>query len=131
MFGGVISYIALRSSHLRIDGTLDREPSSEAVTAAKEVESRGVLIGAGFIAGESIMGVFVAVLIVMKINLPELLGIGVLGNLLSLAFFAWFVGIFIWLATRALPEGGNLLTDAIVVARNAISRAYQSLMPKR
>ena len=131
MLGGVISYIALRSAHLRIDGTLDREPSSEAVTAAKEVESRGVLIGAGFIAGESIMGVFVAVLIVMKINLPELLGIGVLGNLLSLAFFAWFVGIFIWLATRALPEGGNLLTDAIVVARNAISRAYQSLMPKR
>ncbi|MDE0556855.1 MAG: oligopeptide transporter, OPT family [Candidatus Poseidoniaceae archaeon] len=131
MLGGVISYIALRSAHLRIDGTLDREPSSEAVTAAKEVESRGVLIGAGFIAGESIMGVFVAILIVMKINLPELLGIGVLGNLLSLAFFAWFVGIFIWLATRALPEGGNLLTDAIAVVRNAILRTYQSLMPKR
>jgi putative OPT family oligopeptide transporter len=131
MLGGIISYIALRSAHLRIDGTLDREPSAEAVTAAKEVESRGVLIGAGFIAGESIMGVFVAVLIVMKINLPELLGIGELGNLLSLAFFAWFVGIFIWLATRALPEGGNLLTDAIVVVRNSISRAYQSLMPKR
>ena len=67
----------------------------------------------------------------MKINLPELLGIGELGNLLSLAFFAWFVGIFIWLATRALPEGGNLLTDTIVVVRNSISRAYQSLMPKR
>ena len=131
MLGGVISYIALRSAHLRIDGTLDREPSSEAVTAAKEVESRGVLIGAGFIAGESIMGVFVAILIVMKINLPELLGIGVLGNLFSLAFFAWFVGIFIWLATRALPEGGNLLTDAIAVVRNAILRTYQSLMPKR
>ena len=131
MLGGVISYIALRSAHLRIDGTLDREPSSEAVVAAKDVESRGVLIGAGFIAGESIMGVFVAILIVMEIKLPELLGIDVLGNLLSLAFFAWFVGIFIWLATRALPEGGNLLTDAIAVVRNSISSAYRSLMPKR
>jgi hypothetical protein len=35
------------------------------------------------------------------------------------------------LATRALPEGGNLLTDAIAVVRNSISRAYRSLMPKR
>jgi putative OPT family oligopeptide transporter len=131
MLGGVISYIALRSAHLRIDGTLDCEPSAAANDAAKAVESRGVLIGAGFIAGESIMGVFVAVLIVMKINLPELLGIGVLGNVLSLAFFAWFVGIFIWLATRALPEGGNLLTDALEVMRNVISRTIGSLMPKR
>ena len=131
MLGGVISYITLRSAHLRIDGRLDREPSTEAVTAAKEVENRGVLIGAGFIAGESIMGVFVAVLIVLDINLPRIFGIGALGNFLSLSFFAWFVGIFIWLATRALPEGGNLLTDAIAVVRNAISSAYQSLMPKR
>jgi len=131
MLGGAISYIALRSAHLRIDGTLDGEPSVAATDAAKEVESRGVLIGAGFIAGESIMGVFVAILIVMKINLPELLGIGALGNILSLAFFAWFVGIFIWLATRALPEGGNLLTDAIEVMRNVISRTVESLMPKR
>ncbi len=131
MLGGVISYIALRSAHLRIDGTLDCEPSAAANDAAKAVESRGVLIGAGFIAGESIMGVFVAVLIVMKINLPELLGIGVLGNVLSLAFFAWFVGIFIWLANRALPEGGNLLTDALEVMRNVISRTIGSLMPKR
>ena len=131
MLGGVISYIALRSAHLRIDGTLDCEPSEAANDAAKAVESRGVLIGAGFIAGESIMGVFVAVLIVMKINLPELLGIGVLGNALSLAFFAWFVGIFVWLATRALPEGGNLLTDAFEVMRNVISRTVESLMPKR
>jgi hypothetical protein len=67
----------------------------------------------------------------MKINLPELLGIGALGNLLSLAFFAWFVGRFIWLATRALPEGGNLLTDALEVMRNVISRTVESLMPKR
>lgn len=131
MLGGVISYIALRSAHLRIDGTLDGEPSNEAEDAAKKVESRGVLIGAGFIAGESIMGVFVAILIVLDIDLPDIFGIGVLGNFLSLSFFAWFVGIFIWLATRALPEGGNLLTDAIAVVRNSISRTIISLMPKR
>jgi len=131
MLGGVISYVAIRSAHLRIDGTLDGEPSVAATDASKEVESRGVLIGAGFIAGESIMGVFVAILIVMNINLPKLLGIGALGDMLSLAFFAWFVGIFIWLATRALPKGGNLLTDAIEVARDVILRTYKSLMPKR
>ena len=63
-----------------------------------------MLIGAGFIAGESIMGVFIAVLIVAKIDLPELFGIATLNDMLSLAFFAWFVGVFIWLASRALPK---------------------------
>ena len=47
------------------------------------------------------MGVFIAVLIVAKIDLPELLNISTLNDAFSLAFFAWFVGVFIWLASRA------------------------------
>ena len=43
--------------------TITKTPSEQAIEAAKEVESRG-LFGAGFIYDESIMGVFIAVLIV-------------------------------------------------------------------
>ena len=55
--------LAIGAAYLRVDGTLDQEPSKEAKEAASDVESRGVLIGAGFIAGESILGVLIAVLI--------------------------------------------------------------------
>ncbi len=129
MLGGIISYFALRTAHFRVDGTLNRMPSEEAVTAAKEVENRGVLIGAGFIAGESILGVLIAVLIVLDINLPEIFGVVTLNSLLSLAFFGWFVAVFIWLATRALPKGGNLLTDAFVVAGDVLIKFRDALLP--
>lgn len=131
MAGGIISHILLKSAHLRVDGILHDEPSPQAQKAAKEVESRGVLIGAGFIAGESIMGVFIAVLIVAKINLPEIFGVGTLNNMFSLAFFAWFVGVFIWLATRALPKGGSLLGDVVVILAESIGNLLHSLKPKQ
>ena len=129
MLGGVISYFALRSAHLRIDGTLEGTPSKEAVVAAKEVENRGVLIGAGFIAGESILGVFIAVLIVLNIRLPEIFGVVTLNNLFSLLFFGWFVGVFIWLATRALPKGGNLFNEALVIASDVMKKFVAALLP--
>lgn len=129
MLGGIISYFALRTAHFRVDGTLNRIPSKEATTAAKEVENRGVLIGAGFIAGESILGVLIAVLIVLDINLPEIFGVVTLNSLLSLAFFGWFVAVFIWLATRALPKGGNLMTDALVVAGDVLIKFRDALLP--
>jgi uncharacterized oligopeptide transporter (OPT) family protein len=121
----------LRSAHLRVDGVLRKEPSPKAVTAAKEVESRGVLIGAGFIAGESIMGVFIAVLIVAKVDLPELLGITTLNDALSLAFFVWFIGVFIWLASRALPKGGNLASDAVMITAEAVRNTLDALNPNK
>ena len=131
MAGGIISHLLLKSAHLRIDGILHEVPSVKAQDAAKKVESRGVLIGAGFIAGESIMGVFIAVLIVAKINLPEIFGVGMLNNLLSLIFFGWFVGVFIWLATRALPKGGSLFGDVVVIVAESIGNLLQSLKPKQ
>lgn len=132
MLGGIISHIALKAAHLRTDGTIAGEPSEAAVEAAKEVESRGVLIGAGFIAGESIMGVLIAILIVADINLVEILGIGTLGNALSLLFFGWFVGVFIWLATRALPQrdGYSLAGDALEVVVDAVKRLVRALSPR-
>ncbi|MGB1588678.1 MAG: hypothetical protein ACPHJD_07680, partial [Poseidonia sp.] len=103
----------------------------KALDAAKEVESRGVLIGAGFIAGESIMGVFIAVLIVAKIDLPDLFGISTLNDMLSLAFFAWFVGVFIWLASRALPKGGSLAGDTVMITAEAVRNTIDALVPKK
>ena len=131
MLGGIISFFALRTAHFRVDGTLSGKPSKKAEAAAKEVENRGVLIGAGFIAGESILGVFIAVLIVLNIKLPEIFGIVTLNNLFSLVFFGWFIAVFIWLATRALPKGGNLLTDAVVVATDVLVRFRAALLPPK
>ena len=131
MAGGIISHFLLKSAHLRVDGILHDEPSPQAQKAAKEVESRGVLIGAGFIAGESIMGVFIAVLIVAKINLPELFNVGAPNNMFSLIFFGWFVGVFIWLATRALPKGGSLFGDVVVILAETIGDLLNSLKPKQ
>ena len=129
MLGGIISYFALRTAHYRVDGRLDVLPSKEAMSAAKEVENRGVLIGAGFIAGESILGVLIAVLIVLDINLPEIFGVVTLNNILSLVFFGWFVAVFVWLATRALPKGNNLLTDAVVVAIDVLKKFKNAFIP--
>ena len=131
MTGGIISHLLLKSAHLRIDGVLREEPSPRAVQAAKKVESRGVLIGAGFIAGESIMGVLIAILIVAKIDLPEMFGVVTLNDPLSLVFFGWFLGVFIWLATRALPKGGSLLGDAVMVVAEAVRNLINSLKPRQ
>ena len=131
MAGGVISHVLLRSAHLRVDGMLREVPSERAEKAAKEVENRGVLIGAGFIAGESIMGVLIAILIVAKIDLPEIFNVVTLNNLLSLVFFGWFVGVFIWLATRALPKGGSLFGDLVVIAADSVGKLLGALQPKK
>lgn len=130
MIGGILSSLAIGAAYLRVDGTLDQEPSKEAKEAASDVESRGVLIGAGFIAGESILGVLIAVLIVLNINLNEKLGIHELSQTFSLLFFAWFVGVFIWLATRALPNGGNLAKEIFFTATHSIKKFVRSLIPQ-
>ncbi len=122
MLGGIISYFALNSAYLRIDGHLNGEPSIEAQKAAKDVENRGVLIGAGFIAGESILGVFIAILIVLDMKLDIIFGVTTLNDIFSLLFFGWFVAVFIWLATRALPKGGNLLTESVFIIRNIATK---------
>ena len=129
MLGGILSSLAIGSAYLRVDGTLDREPSKDAKQAAYEVESRGVLIGAGFIAGESILGVLIAVLIVLKIDINKIFNITELPQWLSLVFFAWFVGVFLWLTTRSLPGGGNLVKDILTTASHALKKFVRSFIP--
>ena len=129
MLGGILSSLAIGSAYLRVDGTLDRKPSKDAKQAAYEVESRGVLIGAGFIAGESILGVLIAVLIVLDMDLNKIFNITVLPQWLSLVFFAWFVGVFLWLATRTLPSGGNLVKEILSTASHALKKFVRSFIP--
>ena len=119
MAGGLISHFLLSGTRLRVDGNLDGAPSKNAKEAMKEVQDRGVLIGAGFIAGESLMGVLLAVFIVANIDPAELLGVGTLGNAFSMLFFGWFVSVFITLAAQSMPKNGNLVTDSLGVVKQA------------
>lgn len=119
MAGGLISHFLLSGTRLRVDGNLENSPSKKAKQAMKEVQDRGVLIGAGFIAGESLMGVLLAVFIVANIDPAELLGVGTLGNALSMLFFGWFVAVFITLAAQSMPKNGNLVTDSLAVVKQA------------
>lgn len=120
MAGGIISHVLLSSARLRIDDTLDGEPSKEAEVAIKEVQDKGVLIGAGFIAGESLMGVLLAVFIVAGSDPSNWFGgIGTLSYGMSMLFFGWFVVVFIMLSARSLPDKGNLGGDFMYVAADA------------
>ena len=123
MAGGIISHILLSSARLRIDGTLEGEPSEDANAAVKEVQDKGVLIGAGFIAGESLMGVLLAIFIVAEKDPSSWFGgIGTLTYTMSLVFFGWFVAVFIMLSARALPARGNLAEDLMYVAADAAKK---------
>lgn len=139
MAGGVISHILLSSARLRIDETLDGEPSKEAKFAIKEVQDKGVLIGAGFIAGESLMGVLLAVFIVADKNFPNngilpsdwFGGIGTLGDMFSFLFYLWFVAIFVMLSARALPNKGRLGSDCMYVLADGANRLRKAFtIPK-
>jgi len=123
MAGGIISHVLLSSARLRIDGTLEGEPSEDAKSAVKDVQDKGVLIGAGFIAGESLMGVLLAIFIVAEQDPSKWFGgIGTLSYTLSLIFFVWFVAVFIMLSARALPAKGNLGVDLVYVASDAAKK---------
>ena len=91
------------------------------------MENRGVLIGAGFIAGESILGVLVALLIVLKIDLAAIFNTGTLNNYFSLIFFGWFALVFLWLATRSLPNNGNLLREFYTVLKDVLKKVVNMM----
>ena len=147
--GGLIHFLVMKITHLRVDGQIFDEPSEDAKDTADEVGSRGIMIGAGLIAGEALMGVIVALFIVMA-SIPsssafsfmnilgppdKWFGLGELNSFLSLIFFGWFLLIFAYLATRTLPEGENgngifaLFKDTGVAIVKSISALIKSIMP--
>ena len=132
--GGLVSHVVIRSAHRRVDGELRDEPSPDAQLAGEEVSSRGVLLGAGFIAGESLMGVIIAMIIVMWDEPHKLIGLEPLGEFFTLLFYAWFIGVFIYLVSRSLPKsesGGNLLSDTIAVITDGFRRFIKALLPQK
>ncbi|MDE0708194.1 MAG: oligopeptide transporter, OPT family [Candidatus Poseidoniales archaeon] len=155
--GGLLSHFVLRTTHLRVDGSLSGDPTDEALEAGTEVAKRGLLLSAGMIAGEALMGVVVAMFIVIAnlvkpIRVPaewfcsesyvdSVTGhsmcdervIGTLPTWLSLLFFIWFFLVFTYLATRGMPRSkngrGNLLIDWIAIAVDGIRKFINSLKP--
>ena len=155
--GGLLSHFVLRTVHLRIDGTLTGEPSENAVEEGTEVSKKGLLLSAGMIAGEALMGVVVAMFIVIanlfkplrapaewfctKSHVDANTGhsicderlIGTLPTWLSILFFAWFFVVFTYLATRGMPKSqngrGNILVDWIAIIVDGIRRLIHSIKP--
>jgi hypothetical protein len=136
---------------------LSGEPTEEAVEAGTEVSKRGLLLSAGMIAGEALMGVVVAIFIVLA-NLIKPIRppaewfcsdsyvdagsghsmcdervIGTLPTWLSLLFFIWFFLVFTYLATRGMPKSqngrGNILVDWIAIFIDGVRRFVNSLKP--
>ncbi|CAI8230306.1 MAG: Uncharacterised protein [Methanobacteriota archaeon] len=130
--GGFIHYFVTNLAILRVDGDLSEKPTKPAMKAAEEVTSRGVLIGAGFIAGESLVGVFIALLIVTVGEPSKWFNIPQLGQFPTLMFFFWFVGVFIFLTSLSLPKKILSLGEEIVLIINrSIKRLYENIMTKK
>ena len=132
--GGLIHYYITNLAILRTDGSIGEKPSKSAMKAADDVTSRGVLIGAGFIAGESLVGVFIALLIVTpKIGDPSLwFGIPQLGQFPTLMFFMWFVGVFIFLTALSLPKKIiSIGEEIILIIKMSILRLYDNILVKK
>ncbi len=132
--GGLIHYYITNLAILRTDGTIGEKPSKPALKAADDVTSRGVLIGAGFIAGESLVGVFIALLIVTpNIGDPSLwFGIPQLGQFPTLMFFMWFVAVFVFLTALSLPKKIiSIGEEIILIIKTSILRLYDNLLVKK
>ena len=147
----------LRTVHLRIDGTLSGEPTDQAIDAGTDVSKRGLLLSAGMIAGEALMGVVVAMFIVLANLIKPIRApgdwfcseshidpgtghsicdervIGTLPTWLSLLFFIWFFMVFTYLATRGMPQSkngrGNIIIDWIAISFDGVRRFINSLKP--
>ena len=131
--GGLIHFFVMRITHYRIDGSLEGEASKDADLIAKEVSDKGVLIGAGFIAGESLMGVLIAFFIVtLKHPKDWFSSISQLSQPLSIIFYGCFVAVFAFLATRSIPrkEGHTFLGDTFQVIIDAGRRFVNSVRPR-
>ena len=129
MLGGIIAATMGAVIVKRIDGETSEAPSEEATKTVDAMQARGVLIGAGYIAGESLLGVLLAVLIVLDVDLSAMFGITALGDLPSLLFFFWFVAVFVALVAQTMPKG---ITPMLVVGvmTNAVRRVVGRLIPK-
>ena len=130
MIGGIIAALLLGTARVRTDGDLVEPISKDAEVAVKKTQDRGVLLSAGLIAGEALMGVVVALFIVFSDVVKGLRppdewlcsetaidaegasycverSLAILPPWISALFFIRFVLIFVHLASQALPRKDN------------------------
>jgi uncharacterized oligopeptide transporter (OPT) family protein len=100
MLGGVVHFLIDREVDNRYDATHPhfmeaKERESQLETIKEKIHNRGVLFSSGLIAGEALMGIVLAVLVVQGISLAVIsepvviLGVGFF---LFLAFMLWRFG---------------------------------------
>jgi putative OPT family oligopeptide transporter len=70
----------------------------------KEAEQRGVLFGSGLIAGESLMGIVIAVLIFSHIELPAAPLSDAVQTALSIVALLGLIGAMMWLVVRKIKQ---------------------------
>lgn len=100
--GGVVKWI--------FDLRLKRKQATDEERA--RAENTGVLVSSGFIAGESLMAVFLALLVIAAEKYPAVLGFQKLAFLpepsfpLSLLAYGLVVALLVWLPIKKMKEGG-------------------------
>lgn len=130
--GGLIHYYITNLAIIRVDGEMNEKPSKSAKIAADDVTSRGVLIGAGFIAGESLIGVLIALFIVTIGEPSNWFSLTGLGQIPTLVFFFWFVGVFIFLTSLSLPKRIlSLGNEILMIINGSLKRLIDNISSKR
>ncbi len=74
---------------------------------AKESVHRGVLVGSGLIAGEALMGIIMAFLIVLGINLPKVGLPEIAKEAISVLLLLGVIGGMVWVAVKGRTDSGK------------------------
>jgi len=123
--GGILAALLTGVAHQRASDAGEQPEKAE-----EEVRSRLVLVGAGLIAGESVMGVVIALFLVLDFPPSQWLPLSTLPMLLSLIVFGWFIGLLLILASTALPKSvGGIFHDLRKVIQAALYGLKQQLFP--
>jgi len=77
------------------------------VKKAKESVHRGVLVGSGLIAGEALMGIIMAFLIVLNVKLPKVGLGGIAGDIISVVLLAAVICGLIWVAVKGRTDSAK------------------------
>ena len=91
---------------------MEGEPSEDATAAVKEVQDKGVLIGAGFIAGESLMGVLLAIFIVAEMDPSSWFG--------GIGTLSYTISSILWMVRRSFHN--------VISTCTAFQRVAEDLM---
>jgi uncharacterized oligopeptide transporter (OPT) family protein len=103
MIGGVVKWLvdrridaAIRPLSPEASEEVAEEYEEEVETFREEVHNKGVLFSSGLIAGEAIMGVLLAALVVAGISIAVVEGAPALAGLPVFLYMAFLIGYMAW-----------------------------------